>query len=117
MQVRLRRWVIDNFRRFSPNCLFQPFVLCRIRRYDTAPHYGKGTAEKRLGKFLATLTDEKLLECEITTKVGRRLVEPKDLAAELRNPEVFGEEPEENFAIFKGLDAKAQVQPASLACR
>ncbi|MBK1786307.1 aldo/keto reductase [Prauserella cavernicola] len=42
-----------------------------IRHFDTAPHYGLGLAERRLGEFLAgTPRDEYV----ISTKVGRLLV-------------------------------------------
>ncbi|MCU1411665.1 MAG: aldo/keto reductase [Rhodoglobus sp.] len=41
-----------------------------IRYYDTAPHYGLGLSERRLGAFLATKPRE---EYFISTKVGRLL--------------------------------------------
>ncbi len=41
-----------------------------IRYYDTAPHYGLGLSEKRLGEFLARRPRE---EYVISTKVGRLL--------------------------------------------
>jgi D-threo-aldose 1-dehydrogenase len=42
-----------------------------IRAFDTAPHYGVGQAEQRLGEFLATRPRADFL---ISTKIGRRLV-------------------------------------------
>jgi D-threo-aldose 1-dehydrogenase len=42
-----------------------------IRAFDTAPHYGVGLSEQRLGDFLA---DRLRSEFAICTKVGRRLV-------------------------------------------
>ncbi|MGO2048747.1 MAG: aldo/keto reductase, partial [Brachybacterium tyrofermentans] len=42
-----------------------------IRMYDTAPHYGVGTSERRLGALLAPYPREEYL---ISTKVGRLLV-------------------------------------------
>ncbi|MEU3271978.1 aldo/keto reductase [Saccharomonospora sp. NPDC006951] len=42
-----------------------------IRYFDTAPHYGLGLAERRLGAFLATKPRD---EYVVSTKVGRRLV-------------------------------------------
>jgi D-threo-aldose 1-dehydrogenase len=42
-----------------------------IRFFDTAPHYGFGLAEKRLGAALADLDAER--EAIVSTKVGRRL--------------------------------------------
>lgn len=42
-----------------------------IRRFDTAPHYGLGLSERRLGRFLASKERE---EFWISTKVGRLLV-------------------------------------------
>lgn len=70
--------------------------------------------------FLKGLSDEELAECEITTKVGRRLVDPEKLEEELKNPEVFGQEPDSSWsgpqgAIFHGLENKAQVVDYSKA--
>lgn len=42
-----------------------------VRRFDTAPHYGAGRAERRLGDFLATADPGAAL---ISTKVGRTIV-------------------------------------------
>lgn len=42
-----------------------------IRYFDTAPHYGTGLAERRLGSFLA---DRPRAEVTVSTKVGRLLV-------------------------------------------
>jgi aryl-alcohol dehydrogenase-like predicted oxidoreductase len=42
-----------------------------IRYFDTAPHYGAGLAERRLGAFLAS---RPRAECTVSTKVGRLLV-------------------------------------------
>jgi D-threo-aldose 1-dehydrogenase len=42
-----------------------------IRYFDTAPHYGAGLAERRLGAFLAT---RPRAEFTVSTKVGRLLV-------------------------------------------
>jgi D-threo-aldose 1-dehydrogenase len=43
-----------------------------VRYYDTAPHYGLGLGEHRLGEFLRTKARD---EYVISTKVGRLLVE------------------------------------------
>lgn len=43
-----------------------------IRRFDTAPHYGVGLSEERLGRFLAA---QPRAEFSISTKVGRLLVD------------------------------------------
>ncbi|MEP7239417.1 MAG: aldo/keto reductase [Devosia sp.] len=48
-----------------------------VRFYDTAPWYGRGLSEHRLGGFLRTKPRP---EFKITTKVGRQLVRPKDPA-------------------------------------
>ena len=45
-----------------------------VRLFDTAPHYGLGLSERRLGAFLAGRPRE---EFRVSTKVGRRLV-PQD---------------------------------------
>ncbi|HVG47398.1 MAG TPA: aldo/keto reductase, partial [Rubellimicrobium sp.] len=44
-----------------------------IRYYDTAPWYGRGLSEHRLGGFLRTLPRD---EFTVTTKVGRTLHRP-----------------------------------------
>lgn len=44
---------------------------CGIRRFDTAPHYGLGLSERRLGAFLA---GRPRASFAVSTKVGRRLV-------------------------------------------
>ncbi|WP_236792656.1 aldo/keto reductase [Amycolatopsis sp. GM8] len=44
---------------------------CGIRHFDTAPHYGLGLSERRLGAFLAGKPREEFV---VSTKVGRRLV-------------------------------------------
>ena len=41
------------------------------RYFDTAPHYGLGLSEERLGRFLA---DRSRSDFQVSTKVGRRLV-------------------------------------------
>lgn len=46
-----------------------------VRFYDTAPWYGRGLSEHRLGGFLRTMPRG---EFQITTKVGRTLHRPKD---------------------------------------
>jgi D-threo-aldose 1-dehydrogenase len=48
---------------------------CGIRYFDTAPHYGLGLAERRLGAFLA---DKPRDEYVVSTKVGRLLTPVKD---------------------------------------
>lgn len=42
-----------------------------VRAYDTAPHYGVGLSERRIGDFLAGRPREEFV---LSTKVGRRLV-------------------------------------------
>src|SRR4051794_14391074 len=44
---------------------------CGVRYFDTAPHYGLGLAERRLGAFLPTKPRG---EYTVPTKVGRLLV-------------------------------------------
>ncbi|GAA5123673.1 aldo/keto reductase [Pseudonocardia adelaidensis] len=53
---------------------------CGIRYFDTAPHYGLGLAERRLGAFLAT---RPRAEFVVSTKVGRRLVPSPETSDEL----------------------------------
>ncbi len=48
---------------------------CGVRAFDTAPHYGLGLSERRLGDFLRTRPRESYT---VTTKVGRLLrVDPE----------------------------------------
>ena len=58
-----------------------------LRYYDTAPWYGRGLSEHRLGGFLRTLPRS---EFKITTKVGRQLLRPKDPAHFDRKPWLGG---------------------------
>jgi D-threo-aldose 1-dehydrogenase len=54
-----------------------------VRYYDTAPWYGRGLSEHRLGGFLRT---KPRAEFKITTKVGKVLHRPKDPANFDRSP-------------------------------
>jgi D-threo-aldose 1-dehydrogenase len=58
-----------------------------IRYFDTAPWYGRGLSEHRLGSFLRTQPRE---EFQISTKVGRTLHRPPDPAQFDRSPWVGG---------------------------
>ena len=46
-----------------------------IRHFDTAPHYGLGLAERRLGRFLGDAPRDEFI---VSTKVGRLLVPNPD---------------------------------------
>lgn len=54
-----------------------------VRFFDTAPWYGRGLSEHRLGGFLRTRPRDEFM---ITTKVGRTLRRPKDPKAFDRSP-------------------------------
>jgi len=56
-----------------------------VRHFDTAPHYGLGLAERRLGRYLATKPRD---EYVVSTKVGR-LLEPCPQRADKRDTEGF----------------------------
>lgn len=58
-----------------------------VRFYDTAPWYGRGLSEHRLGGFLRTKPRS---EFRLTTKVGRTLRRPKDPAHFDRSPWLGG---------------------------
>ncbi|MCB9992824.1 MAG: aldo/keto reductase [Hyphomicrobiaceae bacterium] len=58
-----------------------------VRYYDTAPWYGRGLSEHRLGGFLRTLPRDQF---QITTKVGRTLHRPADPSKFDRAPWVGG---------------------------
>ena len=57
-----------------------------IRYFDTAPHYGLGLSERRLGAFLATKPRDEFV---VSTKVGRRLVPSPATAHLLDDPNDF----------------------------
>lgn len=57
---------------------------CGIRSFDTAPHYGLGLAERRLGAFLAGVPQGSI---RVSTKVGR-LLRPNPGGPE-RDPDLF----------------------------
>jgi D-threo-aldose 1-dehydrogenase len=59
-----------------------------IRYFDTAPHYGLGLSERRLGAFLATKPRDQYV---VSTKVGRLLVPHPEGAV--------GLDTENNFAV------------------
>lgn len=74
------------------------------RYFDTAPHYGLGLSERRLGRFLAGRPREDFL---VSTKVGRLLVE---------NPEFSeGDLDDEGFAVPAKL--KRQWDPSEAGIR
>jgi D-threo-aldose 1-dehydrogenase len=58
-----------------------------IRYFDTAPWYGRGLSEHRLGGFLR---NKPRAEFKLTTKVGKTLHRPKDPAHFDRSPWVGG---------------------------
>ncbi|GAB97588.1 D-threo-aldose 1-dehydrogenase [Kineosphaera limosa] len=57
-----------------------------VRSFDTAPHYGLGLAERRLGDFLADVGSDGV---RVTTKVGRLLRPNPDFAGELDDAAAF----------------------------
>lgn len=66
-----------------------------LTHFDTAPHYGRGLAEKRLGRFLATIPDPGRFT--VSTKVGRDVH-----ATRRRHPDdlFLGAEPGESVFDF-----------------
>jgi len=56
-----------------------------VRYFDTAPHYGLGLAERRLGRLLAELPRNEII---VSTKVGR-LLEPSPETSHLSDTEGF----------------------------
>lgn len=65
-----------------------------VRYFDTAPWYGRGLAEHRLGGFLRTKPREKFI---ISTKVGRTLHRPRNLTTFKGEPWLGGLKFEVNF--------------------
>ena len=51
---------------------------CGVRMFDTAPHYGLGLSERRLGR---ALRGRERSEYRVSTKVGRRLVQSSSAVA------------------------------------
>jgi D-threo-aldose 1-dehydrogenase len=62
------------------NAVLEAAWECGIRYFDTAPHYGLGLSERRLGAFLATKPRDEFV---VSTKVGRRLVPSPETSDEL----------------------------------
>src|SRR6204780_4284879 len=58
-----------------------------IRAFDTAPHYGVGLSERRIGDFLA---GRRRAEFVVSTKVGRRLVPAAGPASADGTDEFYG---------------------------
>lgn len=71
----LHRWVDEETALDAVNTAWD----LGIRYYDTAPHYGIGLSERRLGKALAA---RPRAEYTISTKVGRVLVPSPELAGQ-----------------------------------
>ena len=57
-----------------------------VRYFDTAPHYGLGLAEQRLGKFLRTRPRDEVV---VSTKVGRLLRQNPSWSGELDTDEHY----------------------------
>lgn len=68
--------------------LFRAAWEAGVRHFDTAPHYGVGLAEERLGAFLR---DKPRREFHLSTKVGRLLVPNEGFSGE--------SDPFEQFAV------------------
>lgn len=64
---------------------FQAAWDAGIRYFDTAPHYGLGLSERRLGEYLRTRPRDELV---VSTKVGRLLV-PSPETADRTDPDLF----------------------------
>jgi D-threo-aldose 1-dehydrogenase len=71
-----------------------------IRYYDTAPHYGLGLSERRLGEMLQRRPREEFV---VSTKVGRLLVPDPDGAAR-RDDDIF-EVPADHRRVWDFSDA------------
>lgn len=69
--------------------LFESIWDAGIRHFDTAPHYGRGLSEERLGAFLRTKPRD---EYHLSTKVGR-LIDPLHRPEPDPIPEFVGELP------------------------
>ena len=80
-----------------------------VRYYDTAPWYGRGLSEHRLGGFLRTMPRDQF---KITTKVGRQLFRPKNPASFDRSPWAGGL----NFEVISTIHMTASCAPTRRRC-
>lgn len=69
-----------------------------IRSFDTAPHYGAGLSERRIGRFLQQFPRDSFV---LSTKVGRLLVDPQIVG-------LTAADTEDAFGFF-GADARHRV--------
>ena len=84
-----------------------------LRYYDTAPHYGFGLSEKRVGHSLAELDPEQ--RATLSTKVGRRL-DPVPPGSDLSVPRQAFVTPEPFESVFDySYDAVMRSYEASCA--
>lgn len=84
-----------------------------VRYYDTAPWYGRGLAEHRIGGLLRAKPRD---EFKITTKVGRTLYRPKDPQKLDRSPWTGGLNFEVNFDYsYDGIMASYEQALVRLA--
>lgn len=78
----------------SSNATMDAAWTAGVRFYDTAPWYGRGLSEHRLGGFLRT---KPRAEFQVTTKVGRTLHRPANPTTFDRSPWTGGLNFEVNF--------------------
>lgn len=76
-----------------------------ITHFDTAPHYGRGLAEARLGAFLSTV--EPSAGLTVSTKVGRRV---RRLDARAADDIFLGAPPGESVFDFTPTGVRAQLE-------
>lgn len=81
-----------------------------LRYFDTAPHYGFGLSEKRLGAALADLDPQG--EAILSTKVGRRLDPARDADLSLQRQGFVSPEPYESMFDYS-YDAVMRSYEAS----
>jgi D-threo-aldose 1-dehydrogenase len=74
----LHRWVDEDTALGALNTAWDK----GIRYYDTAPHYGLGLSERRIGKALATRPRDEYI---VSTKVGRILIPSPESAGQRDN--------------------------------
>lgn len=75
-----------------------------VTHFDTAPHYGRGLAESRLGAFLARHGDDESIT--VSTKVGRRV---RATAARTDDDIFLGAPPGESIFDFSGPGIRAEL--------
>lgn len=83
-----------------------------VTHFDTAPHYGRGLAEERLGAFLAA--EDRAGALTVSTKVGRHV---RPLALRAADDVFLGAPPGESVFDFTPAGVRAQLDASRARLR